>query len=145
MISETLGMIIGIVDNAIERFFPKKIDEETKQKFKNEMTKYFLNNSFKENESFRNFILQYEGKAKDLPKFIQIIRALVRPILTVIITGAYIWAWLQPEKFTPEQMAVLKPALLIVLIFWFGDRAIQKSGILQIFTKNRENTSRGGK
>ena len=102
------------------------------------MTKYILNNAFKENESFRQFILEYEGRSKDLPRFVQVIRALIRPVLTILISGTYIWGWLHPERFTAEQMAVLKPLALIVLLFWFGDRAIQKSGILEVFKRKEK-------
>ena len=138
MTFDIIGPVLEVVNSAIERFLPKKMDETDKERFKNEMTKYILNNAFKENESFRQFILEYEGRSKDLPRFVQVIRALIRPVLTILISGTYIWGWLHPERFTAEQMAVLKPLALIVLLFWFGDRAIQKSGILEVFKRKEK-------
>lgn len=136
---KVIDLVSGIVDKGLDKIIPDKYTDEEKAKMKQEMQIFLQTQALQEDNSLRNFILDYEGKALDVPKFIQIIRSLIRPLLTVLITGAYIYGWIKPERFTIDQMLVLKPALLIVLIFWFGDRALQKSGILDVLKKKEEN------
>lgn len=57
------------------------------------------------------------------------IRALIRPLLTVLIVLAYLWAFLHPVIYTPEWLGHLHPALMIVIGFWFGERALKNLGL----------------
>lgn len=60
------------------------------------------------------------------PVWIRSIQSLTRPLLTIGITAAFVWGWLQPERFSPVHLGLLNLPLLLVLGFWFGDRAIQR-------------------
>ena len=92
-----------------------------------------------DDSAWRQFVLEYTGKITDIPKPVQYLRSLVRPVLTFVISGAYIYGWLHPEVFTPEQMVVLKPAMLLVLAFWFGEKALSRSGLVDVLAKKVGN------
>ncbi len=132
MAFDPLTAITGLVTKGLDKFIPDKMSEAEKEKLSTDMQQFIISTGLTEDQNFRNFILQYEGKAEDVPKFVVIIRAMIRPILTILVTGSYIYGFLNPETFSPEQMAILKPATLIVLLFWFGEKTIQKSGILDV-------------
>jgi len=89
-----------------------------------------------EKSAFRNSILDYEGRAKDIPKTLVWLRSSIRPVLTYAIVGAYVCAWLGLRipgttiEFTPDRLELLEPALILVLGFWFGERLLTRSGIL---------------
>lgn len=133
-----VSAISSVVQTGLNKFLPDKMDEADKAKLQASLQQYVMENALKEDSDFRNFVLQYEGKAEDVPKIIVLIRSLIRPGITIAVTGAYIHGWLNPLAFTVEQMMVLKPALLICLIFWFGDRALQKSGILDVLKGKKQ-------
>jgi len=134
-IDDAIGAIGNIVGKAMDHWLPKSMDEKEKEEIKLKAQVWVMEHGLKEDQSFRDFIVQYEGAAKDAGWLITFVRGMIRPTLTVVVTAAYIWGWLHPEKWTPEQMIILKPALLVVLIFWFGDKALQKSGLLDSFRK----------
>ena len=127
-----INEIIDLVKTGINKFLPDRLSEAEKDEIKNNMQQFLITKAIESDSNFRRFLLEYEGRAKDMPLLIQIVRALVRPVITFVITGAYTYGWLNPEVFTPSQMSVLKPALLIVLIFWFGEKALAKSGIIDV-------------
>lgn len=127
-----IGKIADTVDTALDKFLPDKMSETDKETLSAKMKQFVIENGLKENGLFREFVLAYEGKAEDLPKGLLWLRSSIRPLFTVAV--GY-WDWLYFSSVTPwpvEKVAVLKAINLIVLIFWFGDRAIQRSGILDI-------------
>jgi hypothetical protein len=89
----------------------------------------------------RQFALEYEGKASEIPSSLIWLRSSVRPILTYVITGAYIWGWLgaSPQVFTPDRMDMLHSALMLVLFFWFGERMVTRSGIVDVLKRKIGN------
>jgi len=137
MAFDPFSAIFNLIETGVDKFLPDKMDEADREKLKAEMAKFAVEESRKEGSAFRDFIVQYEGSAKDAGKFITGIRSITRPLLTWGISAAYIYGWVHPDTWTVEQMAVLKPAFLIVLIFWFGDRALQKSGLLEVFRSKK--------
>ncbi len=67
-----------------------------------------------------------------MPRLIVIFRALIRP---VFICGVGWWDFMYftaAQPWTPEQAALLKAINLIVLIFWFGERAMVRTGFLDM-------------
>ena len=77
-----------------------------------------------------------------LGALISLIRRLVRPFITIAMTW---WNWLYfTEEWFPGQISTLwtseKVHMLliiniIVLIFWFGERALKNSGVLNLVEK----------
>jgi len=98
-----------------------------------------------ESQAFREFFLAYEGAAADQTKFVQILRGLVRPVLTLFLVGA--WSWLAyrflsvPIDQSESFMLIMRQAFyfnLVTMGFWFGDRMIQRTGLIDIFKTNNK-------
>ena len=140
MLLNLITSLFNIGEKVIDKVVPDKLDEKEKEelkiKFKSLMFEEMKLNMEKD-KNFRQFMLDYEGKLSDIPKLIQYIRSSVRPVLTYVISGAYIYGWLHPEIFTEEQMLVLKPAILMVLGFWFGEKLITRTGLADVLTKKK--------
>jgi hypothetical protein len=58
-----------------------------------------------------------------------VIRGLIRPLLTVLIVLAYLWAYLHPWLYTAEHTGLLFAPAMLVLGFWFGERALRNLGM----------------
>ena len=127
--------ILGVVGKVADKFFP---DKDTQLKFQHELALEMMREASKESSEFRDFFIKYEGEYKDLPRSMQLLRASVRPILTYVSMGAYIWGFLHPQEFTPQQMALLNNLLLLMLAFWFGERAVKNLGLVDLLKKGRD-------
>ncbi len=120
-----LGDILKITDKVFDRLVPDKVKAE---KIKNQFKTTFLELAIRENESLRNFFLQYEGRADQVPRFILMMRALIRPFFTWLfgLLGAF-WVIGQAFGFINKEMpAALGMWVSIVLGFWFGSRWYEK-------------------
>ncbi|MCB1048312.1 MAG: hypothetical protein KDC10_14050 [Calditrichaeota bacterium] len=118
--------VMGLVKSVLPRFVS---DKDATAKLEQALEMELLKASQDEKNSFYQFILGYEGKASEMPRFVQIFRGIIRPSLTCLIVGAYVWAFLHPADFSPQQMGLLHTALMIVLGFWFGERALKNLGL----------------
>ncbi len=127
--------ILGVVGKVADKFFP---DKDTQLKFQHELALEMMREASKESSEFRDFFIKYEGRFADLPRSMQLLRASVRPILTYVSMGAYIWAFLHPQEFTPQQMALLNNLLLLMLAFWFGERAVKNLGLVDLLKRGRD-------
>ena len=77
-----------------------------------------------------------------LGTLLSLVRGLIRPVITVAMTW---WNWLYfTEEFvlgqdstlwTTEKVHLLLIINIIVLIFWFGERALKNSGVLGLIEK----------
>ena len=86
--------------------------------------------------TFRNFVIEYEGAAKDVPKPILYLRSLIRPVFTVMVGYIdYMYFIAITGSWAPEKVALLKAINIIVLFFWFGERAVTNSGIIDLLRK----------
>lgn len=132
---DPLTAVFDLVKTGVDKFLPDKMSEVEKMTLKNQMTMFMMTESKKEGSAFNQFVLDYEGAAKDHGPFIKWLRGVIRPILTIIIFAAYIWGWSHPNVWTINQMAMLNPAFLIVLAFWFGERAIKNTGIIDVLKR----------
>lgn len=135
-----LGTNLG---NKLVGLIPDKMTEKEKMEFTavidRELREFSLDQrekSIKEQEQFYDFIDSYEGASKDNPRWVQIIRSLIRPCLTVAIMGAYLFAFMKPNIFTKDQLNMLFPLTLLVLAFWFGERSLKNLGVVEAF-KNK--------
>ena len=132
---DPLTAVFDLVKTGVDKFLPDKMSEMEKTTLKNQMTMFMMEESRKAGSSFNQFVLDYEGAAKDHGPFIRWLRGVIRPVLTILISGAYLWGWANPDSWTVDQMAMLNPAFLIILGFWFGERAIKNTGIVDILRK----------
>lgn len=83
------------------------------------------------NSNFRNFMLAYEGSINDYSKFpvvgsfIVLIRGAIRPVLT-IADGYWLWTYFMSSEPWPELKVKLLAAIsILILFFWFGERAVK--------------------
>lgn len=136
MAFDPLTAIVNLVEKGVDKFIPDKMDEKDKVELKNQMAMFVMKEARKTDSAFHNFVLDYEGAAKDHGAFIKWLRGIIRPLLTIAISGAYMWGWFNPTMWSEEQMAMLNPAFLIVLAFWFGERAIKNTGIVKLLKKD---------
>ena len=132
---DPLTAVFDLVKTGVDKFLPDKMSESEKMTLQNQMTMFMMTESKKEGSAFNQFVLDYEGAAKDHGPFIKWLRGVIRPILTIIIFAAYIWGWSHPVAWSVEQMAMLNPAFLIVIAFWFGERAVKNTGIIDILKR----------
>ena len=120
-----------------DKLFPdadKKIElKKEKEKFEQLYKMALLEEASKESSEFRKFMLEYEGRLIDIPRPIQYLRSSVRPTITYLTTGAYIYAFLHPEQFTQNQLSMLHGILFLVLGFWFGEKLLSRTGLVDVF------------
>jgi len=76
---------------------------------------------------FRDFIVAYEGAAADVHPWIQILRGIVRPILTFYLVGLLTWAIVDGQDLAVIQFVFTLN--LLSLGFWYGERALSKLGV----------------
>ena len=125
----------NLIAKAADRFLPESLSEFEKADFKLKTQELLSQESVQEDSDFRKFVLDYEGAASEHGRFIKFFRATVRPVLTYTITGTYVYAFLNPITFTPEQMSTLNPATLIVLSAWFGEKILTRTGLMDVLRK----------
>jgi len=137
-----LDTLLNLGSKIADKLFPDANDKlelkKKKEQFENLYKMAILEETTKENSEFRKFMLEYEGKLIDIPKPIQYLRSSVRPVITYITTGSYIYAFLHPEQFTQNQLSMLHGILLLVLGFWFGERLLSRTGVFNILKKDKK-------
>lgn len=133
MAFDPLSAVINLVNTGIDKFLPDKMSESEKENLKKEMALHAAVESRKTNSEFRQFVLSYEGAADDVPKAIVIIRSLIRPLFTILI-GYIDWKYFSgpDNQWSPDSVSMLKAINIIVLGFWFGERALQRSGLIDV-------------
>ena len=140
-----LGPVTDTFNKVLDKVAGDKIPEEKKAMLSYE-TQKLLKETLKERESdFQDFIIQYEGTAESMPKFIQVLRGSVRPVLTYGLAGAYLCCYmylffntgLPIEKLNlmREFLSMLQNLNYISLSFWFGGRILEKTNILSAINK----------
>ena len=105
-----------------------------------------------EGSIFHDFFLAYEGSAADQHVIVKVVRGLVRPVLTLYLVGMFTWlahAWMNVSvEQTDAFMELLKMTFymnVIALVFWFGDRAIQRTGLMDMAKTWASNRPGNGK
>lgn len=117
---------LDLVSKVLDRVIP---DKEQAAKAKAEYTLLVAQQEQQEVDSFRKFVVQYEGEGAAVSVPLQFLRGSVRPILTYILAALYGWGFLHPGTFTPEGMQGLFQLNLISLGFWYGERALSNLGL----------------
>ncbi|WP_456463508.1 3TM-type holin [Persephonella sp.] len=132
-----LDSLLNLGSTIADKLFPdadKKLElKKQKEQFEQIYKMALLEEATKENSEFRKFMLEYEGRLIDIPRPIQYLRSSVRPVITYITTGAYIYAFLHPEQFTQNQLSMLHGILFLVLGFWFGEKLLSRTGLIDVF------------
>ena len=116
-----INVLIELASKVIQRVLPQKLSDEEKQALEAKIKSTTYELLIKEENQLRNFILDYEGRARELPIAMQILRSSVRPVLTyalVITTIKLVWSG-------QEIPTTLHQLNLICLTFWFGERAVR--------------------
>jgi len=112
--------LLEIIGQVVDRVLPDTVDANERLKAQAEAKALFSELALKEEELFRNFVLEHTGRAKDMPRPIQCLRSLIRPAVTiwsVYMLHHCIWNMI-------EVPTILGHLILIVAIFWFGERAV---------------------
>lgn len=136
MAFDPLTAIFDIGKTVLNKILPDKMSEAEKAgveaAFQSEASKVMLT----QDKGFRDFVLDYEGRAKDIPKGLIWIRSAIRPAFTILIGYMdYMYFMAAQGTWEPDKVGLLKAVNLIILFFWFGERAVQRSGVLQILKK----------
>ncbi len=102
--------------------------EVTEIKFK----EFVLQNSLEIDKNFRDFVTEYEGAAKDVDPKVQMLRAIIRPVISIWAVAmisylmfadpAHITNVAKNMELIPEK---LWDIFFVVFAFWFGGRAVQ--------------------
>ena len=85
--------------------------------------------------SFRDFVVAYEGRGDQVHPIIQILRGSVRPVLTYLLAGAFIYGFLT-RNVEQDTMEMLWQLNLLSMGFWYGERAAKNLGVN--FSKKKE-------
>lgn len=136
MAIDPITSLLEIGKTVLDKVLPDKMSEAEKANIKNAFEGQMAQQALVADKNFRDFILQYEGAAKDIPRVLVIFRSVIRPLFTVAV--GY-WDWLffagSTVAWDVEKVALLKAINLVVLFFWFGERAVTNSGVIAAMTK----------
>ncbi len=115
-----------LANKTFDKLFPDKAAaEHAKAAFLLETAKF----DFQQDQSFRDFVVAYEGKGEAVHPALQILRGSVRPVITYALAGLYGYGFLNPVVFNAEHMQGLFQLNLISLGFWYGERALKNLGM----------------
>ena len=116
--------LLPLLQPAIEKTLDLIPDPKAKEKARAQMVEEVA----KAESTFRDFVVQYEGAAKDVHISIQILRGTVRPVLTYFLAGAFIYGFLT-RNVSDDAMEMLWQLNLLSLGFWYGERAMKNLGL----------------
>jgi hypothetical protein len=136
---DPITAITDLVKTGLNKFVRDKMSEGDAAKLEANMTMHVMTEARKDGSSFRDFIVKYEGAAKDVPRPIVYLRSLIRPSFTILV-GYLDWIYFtgNVSVWTPEAVGLLKAVNAIVLMFWFGERAVKNSGIIELLIKGKK-------
>jgi hypothetical protein len=138
----TIDPITGVL-NLGKTFLDKFVaDKDQRMKLEHDFELFALQETTKQDGIFREFVLQYEGAAKDVPKIVVLFRSLIRPVFTVAVGYFdYIFFTGNTTTWAPEAIGLLKAVNVIVLAFWFGERAVKNSGIIEMLLEKKKTNN----
>jgi len=120
MIQALLPLLQPALDKVLDAIPDPKAKEKARQQMVAEVNKA--------EGTFRQFIVDYEGAAKDVHFSIQILRGTVRPVLTYFLAAAFIYGFLT-RNVDQDAMEMLWQLNLLSLGFWYGERALKNLGL----------------
>lgn len=125
-LAAALPALLKVGGKVLDKVIP---DPEAREKAKAEFAKQAAELDQKDLQSFRDFVIAYEGTGDQVHPVIQILRGSVRPILTYFLAGAFIWGFLHPGTYNADTTDLLWKLNLISLGFWYGERALKNLGM----------------
>lgn len=133
MAFDPVSAVFNLINTGLDKFVPDKMDEKDKQELKQNMEMFVARESRSEASAFRKFVVAYEGAASDVPRVIVMLRALIRPMFTILVGYLdYLLFTGNTTTWSTESIALLKAINIIVLFFWFGEKAVKRSGIVDL-------------
>lgn len=121
-----ISPLMELAGKAFDKLFP---DPEQAAKAKAEFAQQAAQMEAKDVQSFRDFMVAYEGRGDAVHPWIQLPRGSVRPVITYVLAGTYIWGFANPDAIKPEAMTMLFQLNLISMGFWYGERALKNLGL----------------
>ena len=134
-----LKPVSDIFNSVIDKVAGDKIDEKDKALLKLQGQEMLYTALQNEEQGFRDFVIEYEGAAKDMPRFIQVLRGSVRPVLTYFLAGLLAYSMFASWEY--EVQRFLFQLNLISLGFWYGERALKNSGIIEAWKTKKNGAS----
>lgn len=144
MISVLTKTLSSVVGPALEKYFDFKSAETEKtvkvkeiealkQNIEAELRVRLAEEMNKPDSELKKFVLDYEGKASEMPRFIQVLRGSVRPVVTywsLILISAIMFSGTlgstigENLKSIPSELWYI---FLAIFGFWFGGRALEQA------------------
>ena len=115
------GEIVDGLGDFIRRRWPDKNEQE---KVRAEIVASVEARAASAMDSFRQFVVAYEGSGDNVHPALQFLRGSVRPVLTYFLAGSYLWVFFHPGTYNEDMTQGLFQLNLISLSFWFGERAV---------------------
>jgi len=142
--TDTLKSILtggGLIGKVLDKVAADKITEAERAQIELEFQKQVDAVLVASEADFRDFFLKYEGEAEKVNPVVQTVRGLVRPLITYYVIALLSWCiWYlfnNVATIPVAQMDILLRVLqllfwvnMVVLVFWFGDRFLQRTGAL---------------
>jgi len=119
-----LASLLPLLTPAVDKVIDMIPDPAAKEKARQEMVKEIERAEM----SFRDFVVEYEGRGDQVHPVIQILRGSVRPVLTYALAGAFIYGFLTRD-IPSDAMEMLWQLNLLSLGFWYGERALKNLGL----------------
>ncbi len=116
-----LGFLAPFIDKALS-FIP---DPEQKAKARAAMEQQIQSSE----QAHRDFVIAYEGAAKDVHPALQFYRGSVRPTITYFLVAVFAYGFINPEAIDKGTMSMLFNLNLLSLGFWYGERALKGLGL----------------
>lgn len=130
-----ISPLLDIAGKAFDKIFP---DKEAAEKAKLEFARQTAAMEQNDVQSFRDFMVAYEGKGELVHPAIQILRGSVRPILTYFLAGSFVYGFVNPTVIEQDTMTMLFQLNLLSLGFWYGERALKNLGLNMAAKKSPE-------
>ena len=103
--------IVNLIHKGLDKFVA---DKGESNRLKAELTKFTLEQTHAKEGAFRDFILQYEGAAKDIPRIVVVFRSLIRPCFTILIGYLdFLYFTTPATTWSVESVALLKAINII--------------------------------
>lgn len=141
-IKDPISTISDLVKTGLNKFVRDKMSEKDAAELEQNMEMFLLKEAREENSAFREFVVQYEGAAKDyinvpiVGPLILVLRGMIRPVFTWAVGyWDYLYFTGTTSDWADEKIALLKAINIIVLMFWFGERAIKNTGLMDLLLK----------